>query len=171
MSGPESNNDRQTIVTIPVADLRFQVAFVIICQQLRIVNKEYKGRCRHQVVRSFVDLGGVEQFESFIRPEGWRTRSHGILEQSVQRTRSNRPSGMLLDPFDAGKKAIEIFAGLGGDQVNRGVTQKEKVSSNLANQSVNEIAKTGVGLTRSSLFTMTMQGLWFSWIKPATFLS
>ena len=135
MSGPESNNDRQTIVAIPVTDLRLQVAFVIICQQLRIINKENKGRWRHQVVRSFVDLGRVEELESFIRPEGWWSRSHGILEQSVQRTGSNRPSGMLLDPFNAGKKAIEIFAGLGGDEVNRGVTEKKKVRSDLANQS------------------------------------
>ena len=115
MSGPESNDDRQTIVTIPITDLRLQVAFVIICQQLRIVNEEHKGRCSHKMVRGFVDLGGVEQLESFIRTEGWRSRRHGILEQAVQRTRANRPGGMLLNPFNAGKKAIEIFAGLGGD--------------------------------------------------------
>src|ERR1700733_5048740 len=47
---------------------------------------------------------------------------------------------MLLDPFNASKKAFEILASQGRDEINRSITQEKKVGSNLVEESVQKIA-------------------------------
>jgi hypothetical protein len=50
MPRPEANDDRQSVIAVPFTDSGFKIAFIILCQQLRIVHEKYKGRWRHKVV-------------------------------------------------------------------------------------------------------------------------
>src|SRR6476660_1716084 len=46
---------------------------------------------------------------------------------------------MFLDPFNTSEKALEIFAGMSGDEVNRGVAEEKKVRSNLAEERIQKV--------------------------------
>ena len=83
------------------------------------------------MVGRFIDLGRVQHFESFIAAERRRSQGQGFLEQAVQGTGPDRAGSVLLDLLNTPKQPIEIFAGLGGNQVNRGVTEEEKIPSDL----------------------------------------
>src|ERR1700730_17316557 len=47
---------------------------------------------------------------------------------------------MLLDPLNASKKSLEIFASMSGDKVNRSVAEEKKVRSNLAEERIQKVA-------------------------------